>query len=291
MGILSKKEQILDVILTDKGRDLLSKNNLNFTYYVFSDDGVDYSGSLSSSLGLSSSFEDYIYQSFVFEPGSNQEKLNNYLYTVDAGTSLPKFVTNIDDTPSFSLRRLYELSDQFLSKTVVSFLPNPEAVVVKVSTKQENRSSIEEDYGISQHISKTKEIFFSNLEDVSSIIGQRVGVEHVVVDADKVLNVRTGEIIQGDVKIFVENQLNNQIIFDYDQNVEIVTGRDSQIITFDLSSNKGSYPVVNGFLVEIYDSGSDGRIKKLKREDTLNVLEQTTVEKGFENYIDIEVDT
>jgi len=48
MGFLDKKERILDVVLTQKGRELLSKSQLNFSYYAFSDDGIDYSGSFDS---------------------------------------------------------------------------------------------------------------------------------------------------------------------------------------------------------------------------------------------------
>ena len=43
MALLDYKTQILDVTLTDKGRELLSKGLLNYTYYAFSDEGIDYS--------------------------------------------------------------------------------------------------------------------------------------------------------------------------------------------------------------------------------------------------------
>jgi hypothetical protein len=46
MGFLDKKERILDIVLTDRGRELMSKNQLKVAYYAFSDDGVNYSGSL-----------------------------------------------------------------------------------------------------------------------------------------------------------------------------------------------------------------------------------------------------
>ncbi len=43
---MNQKERVLEVVLTERGKDLLSKNQLNFSYFCFSDDGIDYSGSL-----------------------------------------------------------------------------------------------------------------------------------------------------------------------------------------------------------------------------------------------------
>lgn len=42
MGFLDPKERILDIILTEKGRELLSKGELVIKYYAFFDDEVDY---------------------------------------------------------------------------------------------------------------------------------------------------------------------------------------------------------------------------------------------------------
>ena len=42
MGILDKSTRVLDIVLTDYGREQHSKGELEFSYYAFSDDGVDY---------------------------------------------------------------------------------------------------------------------------------------------------------------------------------------------------------------------------------------------------------
>ena len=70
MGLLDQKERVLDFRLTDKGRERLSKNQLNFSYYAFSDDGIDYSGSISSSVLISgSNLNDFVHiNTFAFEP-------------------------------------------------------------------------------------------------------------------------------------------------------------------------------------------------------------------------------
>jgi hypothetical protein len=286
MAFLNKKEQILDVILTDRGRELLSKNSLNFKYFSFSDEGVDYSGSLSSSLVVSGSYEKYIYQSFITEPESKKTKLNTMLYTTTIGKSLPEFKSNIPDTSPISLKRYYVLDDQFLKNKQFFFENKPEGIVVKTTTQENNRVSIEENYAISQHIQQTKDMFSRG----ENITGRRIGIELVVVDDDKILNIRTGEVTEGSLKDSIEKAFKNEVIFDYDQNVEIVSSRDKQEINFFLKNDNGTTPPLNGFLIEVFESGSDGRVLKLKREDTVNVYDEVTVEKGFSNYLDIEVD-
>lgn len=42
MGFLDSKEEMMQIILTDHGRSLLSKGKFNIRYYSFSDDEVDY---------------------------------------------------------------------------------------------------------------------------------------------------------------------------------------------------------------------------------------------------------
>lgn len=115
MGILNRKERIIDFQLTDKGRELLSKNSLNFTYYIFSDDFVDYSGSLNerSSAQTTSSgayFDDFVHNNFFpFEPMKRHDKtINNYLYTMPLQSEVTsQFVSSI--TGSITLQRNYEI--------------------------------------------------------------------------------------------------------------------------------------------------------------------------------------
>lgn len=52
MGILDKDTRIIDMVLTDEGRELYSKGELEFSFYAFSDDGVDYDPYISNSGSL-----------------------------------------------------------------------------------------------------------------------------------------------------------------------------------------------------------------------------------------------
>lgn len=53
MGFLDKNTRVVDIILTDCGRELYSKGELDFVYYAFSDDEVDYDPFISNSGSLS----------------------------------------------------------------------------------------------------------------------------------------------------------------------------------------------------------------------------------------------
>lgn len=49
MGFLDKNSEVIDMILTAEGRRLLSEGDLDFTYYSFMDDEIDYNPFVSNS--------------------------------------------------------------------------------------------------------------------------------------------------------------------------------------------------------------------------------------------------
>lgn len=143
---------MLDFQLTDKGRELLSENRLNFTYYVFSDDGIDYSGSLSSRQAAQitssgSSFDDYVHaNTFCFEPiRRNDKSINNFLYTMPLGDEVvPQFNSSI--TGSFTLNRNYSVDK------IENIVKSPEEIEKMIS--QENVLDyvvVVEDVYVKQH--------------------------------------------------------------------------------------------------------------------------------------------
>ena len=42
MGFLDRKSRVIDVVLTGRGRELFALGELDFAYYAFFDDGIDY---------------------------------------------------------------------------------------------------------------------------------------------------------------------------------------------------------------------------------------------------------
>lgn len=101
MGFLDKKSRVIDMVLTDYGRDLLSQGKLEFSFYTLHDDGVDYnpfifeSGSLSAEEQTSRK-NDQIESSLVLEAlpgyqkssgknGKDTINFNSFLFTVPQG--------------------------------------------------------------------------------------------------------------------------------------------------------------------------------------------------------------
>ena len=148
MGFLDQKERILDVVLTAEGRSLLSKNQLNFKYYAFSDEGMDYSGSLSSSVLASSSFENYVHRDLSFEADQRKDRdLNSFLYTISQGEKiLPEFKINVDATSSIILKRQFFIDSIILQNKDLSSIDTPVDVVIRASAPQKTNKDRTEDF-------------------------------------------------------------------------------------------------------------------------------------------------
>jgi len=112
-GFLDKKSRVVDMVLTDYGKELYSKGTLRFKYYAFSDDEVDYdpwiseSGSLSN-VELTSSKIDHIEDTLVREAvfgrqfdeapvSRDQTNIQRLMYTMPQGQKiLPKLKLSPD---------------------------------------------------------------------------------------------------------------------------------------------------------------------------------------------------
>ena len=119
MGILDKNTRVIDMILTDCGKELYSKGELEFSYYAFSDGGVDYdpyitnSGSLTPDQ-LTEEKENQISATIVREAvfghqgGKNFESkdetnIRNLLFTVPQGQTIVPEMTFTPDLISGSI--------------------------------------------------------------------------------------------------------------------------------------------------------------------------------------------
>jgi hypothetical protein len=137
MGLLDKKERILDITLTDFGRDLFSKNQLQIKYYAFSDEGIDYSGSLSASaVFVSSSYDDQIYNTLTFESDQRlgQQTLKTFLFNGPINKNVsPQFITSRDSNTEITLERRYQV------RTIqeIPQIQNNNPIVVRIN---ENRN-------------------------------------------------------------------------------------------------------------------------------------------------------
>ena len=83
--------------------------------------------------------------------------------------------------------------------------------------------------------------------------------------------------------------LSNTSDFDILDTFEVVESTDTQVVDLSLvSDNKGVSPIA-GFLVEVYLSGTDGRLTRLFREDDLNA-DGSIESEGFSRFLNLEID-
>ena len=135
-GFLDKNTRIVDMVLTDYGRELHSQGKLEFTYYAFSDDEVDYdpyihnSSSLSST-ELTSSKEQQIDATLVREAvfglskdtspaGKDSTNIQNLMFTMPQGQTVlpevefaPDLTSGSIDTKQQKLQEVFVTLDQF----------------------------------------------------------------------------------------------------------------------------------------------------------------------------------
>lgn len=71
--------------------------------------------------------------------------------------------------------------------------------------------------------------------------------------------------------------------------VEVVSGIDKQKIELTLKTSEGLVENT-GFLIEVYLSGTDGKLTRVYQEDVVDVLNDETLSEGFSNYLILDVD-
>lgn len=81
-----------------------------------------------------------------------------------------------------------------------------------------------------------------------------------------------------------------------DSNVQIsptvqkIVGNDSVTISLDLVSQNQHVPNKNGFFIQVFLSGTDGRLVRLYADDFIDPASLAPQRGGFAQYIDLEVD-
>jgi len=74
-----------------------------------------------------------------------------------------------------------------------------------------------------------------------------------------------------------------------EENLTIVTGVDRQKINLNIVSDNFRAEPINGFLIEVYSSGSDGRLTRLFKNDDIDLNGNITNE-SFSQYFDLKID-
>ncbi len=87
MAFIDKKTRVVDMQLTARGRELLASGQLRIVSYAFSDEMVDYSGSLNQSLKTGVPLDTVIYRNHLslqadqMDSSLHNRDLQSFLYT------------------------------------------------------------------------------------------------------------------------------------------------------------------------------------------------------------------
>jgi len=131
-GFLDKNTRVIDMVLTDYGRELYSKNELEFSYYAFSDDEVDYDPYVSTSGSITNTqltaskgeqIEATLVREAVFglQKGMNSEardqtNIKNMLFTMPQGQKiLPRISTSPELTSGSIGMKQQRLQDIYVT--------------------------------------------------------------------------------------------------------------------------------------------------------------------------------
>jgi len=336
IALLDRKERIIDLVLTDKGKELLSKNQLKFEYYAFSDAGIDYSGSLVASSSTGMSTDDYVHKNLSFEADQRTNSMNSnksvdlqtFLYTIPAGNKvLPEFNVGIDDTQTIPLAREY-LIDYLTTYTKrKNRITKPIDVIARATVPTTTRADKIDEYVAAQRTTA----FENNLSLGKSVVGMSVTKNSVAMGANRILGVNTGvmatlmedERQAADVAAALQKahdiaagtrppeaapsktmlpisppQTPSAPVEEFEtiplssikKEVEIITGIDRKTINFGLKTSAGEVIARSGFLVEIFESGSDGVLTKVIQENVQDPLNDETIQEGFSSYLTLEID-
>lgn len=98
------------------------------------------------------------------------------------------------------------------------------------------------------------------------------------------LDTKDGKLIKKEDVLAMQDQS-----LSFSGEIETINGIDSHVINVNLKDVSG-YLSNSGFLVEVYLSGADGKIKKLEKEDINGPSGDDLLTEGYEKYLSIEVD-
>ncbi len=285
MGFLDKKERVLDIVLTDKGRDLMSQHQLNIQYYAFSDAGINYSGSLANAAVSGNTMDGDVYKTPLFEADRMERKkkdLQSFLYTVpERSPVLPDIRVGADLSSSVTLERRYHYETLNLNVVPSVLLSNPIDVIIRATIKQEDNAFRTFKFVKSQYLKKILKATETS-GSIKDLIGTPVGRHYVLVAGKKVLDKRSGKVIP------LDDIDDDESVIEIKKEIEKIDGLTNVSLDLSLVGSK-PMPAKDGFLIEVYESGSDGTLTRVYQTDLVDPFTNDVVREGFESSMHLKV--
>lgn len=248
--------------------------------------------------------DDYVHQNLAFEANSQKANrtdgnpignfsanydLKSFLFTVTPQSEVvPEFITNYEERGEvISLQRRYFIDQLILSTRRRNRLKPPAAIIARATVPKRTFNVRLRDYVRGQKISNTRR----RIDQGRNIVGRSISRDFIALRGNRALNKATGEIHPlDDVLEQEEIEETNEDILSIKKEIEVVAGLEQARIELRLKNGEGEVFSKDGYLVEVFESGSDGRLTKLVKETVKNPINDDEVESGFEEFLDLRVD-
>jgi hypothetical protein len=102
---------------------------------------------------------------------------------------------------------------------------------------------------------------------LNKIIGQQISSDKILIDKDLVLNIKTGQIEPLTIPT-VLNGGNSVVVNQVEENV----GIDEVKIDLKLTNGNREVDSRNGYLIEIFLSGTDGKLTRLYQDELIDPI-------------------
>ncbi len=110
---------------------------------------------------------------------------------------------------------------------------------------------------------------------------------------DVFLSTDDGTVFDGansnDVEVLLNKKLLEKRNLSVKKTISKILGIDQLEIDLSLSTKKGNIAAKNGFFVEVYLSGTDGKLTRLFQQNIVDASSGENIRESFEKFIDLKV--
>ena len=98
----------------------------------------------------------------------------------------------------------------------------------------------------------------------------------------------TDSVVVNEINAYING--NYSPLVSLDTKMDVVKSVDSKTINFYLKTSDGTIESKQGYLIEVYESGSDGSLNKLLSENVVDPVSNNKISEGFTQYFYLAVD-
>lgn len=284
MGFLNKKDRIIDFVLTDKGRELLAKNNFELSYYSFFDNEIDYKTILSSSQAYDGALNNFPILEAGLSPFIFRDDSKVYTQIIDDRNE-PKLNISKEEVILQKKEKIATLND------LENFNPINEPIAIGVNLQSNINNNLLNPSLVTSQIRSLGSVIPPRENAVNNIL---TSIDNLSIQLNNIIRERNESFIFLTDKIFIDP--NTGIIYDNTvvNNLPNLINNEIRIFSQpdvdNIEINMQNYAVRDGFLVEVFLSSSGSNLEKISSQDLFNIKSGEILSRGFENWFKLEKD-